>query len=56
MKKWSKVIFSIWLVFFSITMTYYLLTSSVHFEFLITLMLTSLIYFLLVMFETMKKK
>ena len=56
MKKWSNVVFSIWLIFFSIMISNYLLMSLIQYEFLIILILTSLIYFLLVMFETMRKK
>lgn len=56
MKKWSNVVFSIWLIFFSIMLSNYLLSSIIQYEFLIVMILTALIYFLLVMFETMRKK
>ncbi len=56
MKKWSSVVFSIWLIFFSIIIHNYLLYQSKQYEYVILLLITSLIYFLLIMFETMRKQ
>ena len=56
MKKWSSVVFSIWLIFFSIIIHNYLLYQSKQYEYVILLLITSLIYFLLIMFETIRKQ
>lgn len=53
MKKWSNVVFSIWLIFFSIILQNYLLYKSAQYEYIILLLIISLIYFLMIMFETM---
>lgn len=56
MKKWSKVVLSIWLIFFSIMLSGFFLTKQVPYAYLAVLIVTALIYFLLTMFEMMRKK
>jgi hypothetical protein len=55
MKKWSKVVLSIWLIFFSILLSTYLSGNRIPVAYLMVLLITSLIYFLLTIFEMMKK-
>lgn len=56
MKKWSNVVLSIWIIFFSIMLSGFFLTKQIPVAYLLALLLTAFIFFLLTMFEMMKKK
>lgn len=56
MKKWSKVVFSIWLIFFSILLSAYFINKQIPVAYLMVLLITALIYFLLTIYEMIKHK